>query len=310
MNTVALITKLDVHASEVSSHLEWLARLMMQGVESSGALSAEIFAPLSFGASEWVLVQRFYTQEQCEAWLKSEEHRKLISELAPDLNSKKVTLSESTSSTYANTGSVSVAVVTRVKEGQEQAYLAYEKQYQSAQALKPGYRGAYVQPPTQGTPGIWTTLIRFDSPITMDQWMASEERKKLVTDSSSLVTSTDFHTVTTSYPGWFPTKAAATQGPPNWKTAMLILLGLYPSVMLVIKYFLPLMHEYSPAVNNFIGNILTVAFTTWISMPLFIKIFNSWLFPDKSTPKWVSPVSVITILICFAIEVAFFWRFF
>jgi hypothetical protein len=310
MDAIALITKMDVHTTDARPYLEWLARLMMQGIESSGATSAEIFAPTSPETSGWVLVQHFYTQEQCETWLKSNEHRKLIKELAPDLNSKKVTLSESANAAYANTGNFSVAVVTRVKEGQEQAYLNYEKQYQSAQALKPGYRGAFVQPPSHGVTGVWTTLIRFDSPITMDQWLASEERKRLITESESLVDSTDYHTVTTSYPGWFSTQAAASQGPQNWKTALLILLGLYPSVMLVIEYFLPLMQGHHPALNNFLGNILTVSFTTWLSMPLFIKIFNPWLFPDKDTPKWIAPVSVIAILICFAIEIVFFWLFF
>ena len=310
MDAIALITKMDVQTADARPYLEWLARLMMQGVEAPGSMSAEIFAPISPEASSWVLVQHFYTQEQCETWLKSPQHRLLIKELAPDINSKKVSLSESANAAYANTGNFSVAVVTRVKEGQEQAYLNHEKQYQSAQALKPGYRGAYVQPPTHGMAGVWTTLIRFDSPLSMDQWLASEERKKLIAESEPLVDSTDFHTVTTSYPGWFSKEAEASQGPPNWKTALLILLGLYPSVMLVIKYFLPLMEGQPPALNNFLGNILTVSFTTWLSMPLFIKIFNGWLFPNENTPKWVAPLSVIAILICFAIEIAFFWIFF
>lgn len=307
LSPIALVTKLAVHTTDAGKHLEWLTRVMMLGVESAGVLSAEIIPPFSSGATGWVLVQRFSTQEQCQAWQHSDIHRMLMDEMTPYINSKEVLLSQSTDSTYANTACVSVAVVTRVKTGQEKAYLAYEKQYQAAQALKPGYRGVYVQPPTHGTAGIWTTLIRFDSPQAMDQWLASEERKKLVAASSDLVASTDFHNVTTSYPGWFPSKGAAREGPPNWKTALLILLGLYPSVMLVIIYFLPLMQGYPAAVNNFIGNILTVAFTTWISMPLFIYLFNSWLFPDESTPKWINPVSVLIILVCFALEIAFFW---
>lgn len=303
---LSLVTKLQVNSSNVDKHLDWLTRLMMQGIESTEALSAEIFPPSIIGTTEWILVQRFHTIKQIEAWQTSNEHRRLMDELTPYLNSQEVAISES----IDTRGSISVAVVTHVKEGQEKPYFAYEKRYQSAQAKKPGYCGVYVQPPTGGATGTWITIIRFDSPKSMDQWFLSEERKQLVAESNQLISSTGFQNVTTSFPGWFTGEAGVGKGPPNWKTAMLILLGLYPSVMLVIKYLIPLMHAYSPAVNNFIGNILTVAFTTWITMPLFIKTFNSWLFPNQNTPKWINPLSVITILFLFAIEIAFFWRFF
>lgn len=305
-----LVTKLEVNSSDVGKHLDWLSRLMMLGVESSQILSAEIFPPSFVGSSEWILVQRFYTSDQIEAWLNSNVHRKLIDELTPYVDSKEVTISESIDLTYTAGDCSSVAVVTRVKKGYEKTYFAYEREYQAAQARTPGYHGAYVQPPKNGAAGTWVTIIRFDSTKAMDQWFASDARKKLVEESNQLVSSTDFKDVTTSFPGWFPTEASPTKGPPNWKAAMLILLGLYPSVMIVIKYFLPLMHGYSPALNNFIGNILTVAFTTWITMPIFIKVYKSWLFPDENTPKWVNALSVSSILFFFAIEVAFFWRFF
>lgn len=305
--TLALVTKLELNSCDASKYLDWLARLMMLSVESSRVLNAEI-SPL--GATQWILEQRFYTPAQIDEWLNSSEHRKLMEELKSDVDSKKVVISETIDSSYAFKGGISVAVATRVKDGHEKAYFTHERKYQSAQARKPGYRGAYVQPPTSNTPGVWVTIIRFDSTQAMNQWMTSDERKKLMSESDSLVSSTDYRNVTTSFPGWFPTEAKPGEGPPNWKTALLILLGLYPSVMLVIKYFLPLMQGYSPALNNFIGNIMTVAFTTWVTMPLFIKLYKSWLFPNEHTPTWINLVSVLSILFFLALEVAVFWRFF
>lgn len=287
------VTKLEVRTPEAGKYLDWLARLMMQGVESAGALSGEI----SF-AKEWVLVQQFSTQELIEAWLSSAERKKLMTELAPDLGSGKVALSEGLDPNY---GFASVAVVTQVKKGQERDYFALESKYQAAQARTAGYRGAYVQ--HKG--GNWTTLIRFDSPEAMEKWFSSEERKKLVAAADHLVKSTAFHTVATSFPGWFPAEAPG-EGPPNWKTALLILLGLYPSVMLVILFLLPLLKGYPLAVNNFIGNIITVAITTWVTMPLFIKLYKAWLFPTQSTPPWVDWVSLGSLIIFFALEIGGF----
>lgn len=285
-----LVTKLVVHSSETGKHLDWLARLMMQSVESSGVVSAEIYSV----GKEWMLLQQFYTQKQIDAWLASDGRKKLMREL----DSREVTVTESQDEAFANMGCVSVAIATRVKKGQEDIYFDFERKYQVAQANAPGYRGAYLQPPTKGMAGIWTTIIRFDSPKSMDQWINSEERKKIVQESEQLVSSTDIQEVTTSFPGWFSTGSA---GPPNWKTALLILLGLYPSVMLVVIYLLPHMKGYPTAVNNFIGNTITVAITTWLTMPLFIKIYQSWLFPTVSTPKWVDPVSVLSLVILFAL---------
>lgn len=308
--SIALVTKLQVISQDVGKYLDWLARLMMQGVETSGVLSAETIPPVSSGGNEWVLVLRFRSQPQIDAWLQSDAHRRLFDELSPYLQNKEVAISEAADLTYASRGGISVAVVTQVKEGYEKAYCAFESRYQSAQARSPGYYGAYVQPPLNGAAGTWVTVIRFDSQKAMEQWFESNERKSLLAESDKIVSSMNFQNVTTSFPGWFRSEAKSGEGPPNWKTALLILLGLYPSVMVVILYFLPLVQAYPAALDNFIGNILTVAFTTWVTMPFFIYVYKSWLFPKENTPWWVSPVSIFSLLFFFAIEVAFFWRYF
>ncbi len=56
------------------------------------------------------------------------------------------------------------------------------------------------------------------------------------------------------------------------------------------------MQNINPALANFLGNIITVALTTWVTMPIFIKSYKSWLFPDERTPKWVNPASIIAII--------------
>jgi antibiotic biosynthesis monooxygenase (ABM) superfamily enzyme len=122
------------------------------------------------------------------------------------------------------------------------------------------------------------------------------------------VNSTDYQTVTGSFPGWFPAQEKGQKGPPNWKTAMLILLGLYPIVMLEIRFLNPTLHSLPSAIANFIGNTISVALTTWVTMPLLIKAFTPWLFPKKETPAWVSPLSFALLLAFFALEIALLWR--
>jgi uncharacterized protein len=305
-NTVHL-TKLSVKSGDVGEHVDWLTRLMMSGVGSGSVLSAEIIPSSTPDENEWTLVQRFHEQHLLAEWQASSDRLKLLEELAPKIERNEVALTEAVSSSYGTVGSVAVAIVTEVKSGLETPYREFEKQFQSAQAKRRGYRGVYLQPPTKKTPNVWTTLIRFDSPDTLDEWFVSEERKKLLTLAEPVVSSTEFQAVTGSFPGWFPQEKGQ-KGPPNWKTAMLILLGLYPIVMLEIRFLNPQLHGLNSAVANFIGNSISVALTTWVTMPLLIKAFTPWLFPKKETPAWVSPVSLATLIVIFAIEIALLWR--
>jgi antibiotic biosynthesis monooxygenase (ABM) superfamily enzyme len=302
------ITKLGMSTGDVSEHVDWLARLMMVGVEDASVLSAEIIPPTAPDSHEWLLVQRFHNSELLASWRTSAARRRLIDELQPRVDKNEVVLSESIDTRYGTIGTVAVAIVTQVKPGQEATYCHCEGMFQSAQAKRPGYRGVYLQPPTKSTPGMWTTIIRFDSPAALDQWFSSEERKSLLAQSDPVVHSTDYQTMTTSFPGWYSAKETGQQGPPNWKTALLILLGLYPIVMIEIRHLSPALSALNPAMSNFIGNVISVALTTWVTMPLAIKLFNKWLFPTKDTPKWIEPASVGAMVCIYALEIALLWR--
>lgn len=306
-NTVHL-TKLLVKSGDVGEHVNWLARLMMAGVGSGTVLSAEIIPSSTPDENVWTLVQRFHDEQLISEWKANSERLKLLDEVAPKIERNEISLTDSVGSTFGTVGSVAVAIVTNVKAGLESTYLDFEKQFQSAQAKRRGYRGVYLQPPTTKTPGVWTTLIRFDSPDALDEWFVSDERKKLLELCDPIVSSTDYQAVAGSFPGWFPAQETGGKGPPNWKTAMLVLLGLYPIVMLEIRYLNPVLHDVNAAAANFIGNSISVALTTWVTMPFAIKVFTPWLFPKKDTPAWVSPASFALVLTIFALEIALLWR--
>lgn len=303
------LTKLSVKSGDVGEHVDWLTRLMMVGVGSGTVLSAEIIPPNSPDENVWTLVQRFHEHQFIADWQANSDRLTLLEEVAPKIEGNEIALSEVVSSAYGTVGSVAVAIVTHVKSGLESTYREFEQQFQSAQAKRRGYRGVYLQPPTNKTPGVWTTLIRFDSPDALDEWFVSDERSKLLALTDPVVSFTDYQTMSGSFPGWFPSQEKGGKGPPNWKTAMLILVGLYPIVMLEIRYLNPVLQGMpSAAVVNFIGNAISVALTTWVTMPLLIKAFTPWLFPKKDTPAWVNPVSFAVLLVIFAVEIALLWR--
>jgi len=92
-----------------------------------------------------------------------------------------------------------------------------------------------------------------------------------------------------------------------WKTACLVLLTLFPVVMLELRFLNPHLRNLNPAVGTFIGNTVSVALTTWPLMPLAIRGFNAWLFPENK-PRWMVLTSPIVLLLCYVIEIAILWR--
>ena len=88
------------------------------------------------------------------------------------------------------------------------------------------------------------------------------------------------------------------------------LLGLYPIVVLELRFLNPLLRGFNSSLATFIGNTLSVAGTTFITMPVFVRAFGWWLFLDKTSAKWATPAGLCILSGLFVVEVALFWRFF
>ncbi len=304
----SLITKLQKPAgTQLEKFTPYLVKLMVAGAKFSGFWSAEILPPAVDESNEWSLVQRFKGLEEASAWHTSEARRTVISEIISSANGNDLAVTDELRKDAKS--DVATAIVTDVKPGMEEAYFAWEIKIQSAQASFPGYCGSYMQPPVPSRPGQWATLLRFNSPEALEKWFASPERKQLLEEGQAFVKSTQIKQVTSSFPGWFPTDSAG-NGPPNWKAAQLVVLGLFPIVMLQIKYCNPYyasLNQISPTIGNVINMIVSCSGVTWVTMPLFIKLFGFWMFPELRTTK-VDLLGQLAVLGFLAVEMALLWH--
>jgi len=112
-----------------------------------------------------------------------------------------------------------------------------------------------------------------------------------------------------SFPGWFPTDPKTGKGPPKYKAGMLVLLGLFPIVMLEARFLSPRTAGLNPSLAMFIGNVLSVAGTTYLTMPVFIKALKWWLLPGPDAPKSVHLKGTLLVCALYALSVAIFWKF-
>jgi uncharacterized protein len=275
-----------------------------------GFISSDIMPP--DGHSEvWTMVLNFKSAADAHAWQQSNERAILVGELLPlvaggDLG--EVMKKETPDAVQPGTN-VTQVILSQVKPGMENVYREWSARIQRAQSQYSGYRGMYLQPPASDG-GDWTTLLRFDTTEHLEAWLAAPERTKLLQESKAFIEKEDLMRLATSFPGWVPINPLTGKGPPDWKTALLVLLGLYPIVVIELRFLNPLLRGLNSSLATFIGNAISVAGTTFITMPLFVRAFGWWLFLDNKSPKWTTPAGVGILVGLFAVEVGFFWRFF
>jgi antibiotic biosynthesis monooxygenase (ABM) superfamily enzyme len=148
-------------------------------------------------------------------------------------------------------------------------------------------------------------MLRFDTPDHLSAWIAAPERAALLGESKAFIESEELLRLATSFPGWVRIDPETGKGPPNWKTALLVLLGLYPIVVLELLYLNPLLAGLLPALGIFIGNVLSVAATSFLTMPFFVRKFDWWLFTDGKKYSRPNMVGLAILTIVFLCEIGF-----
>jgi len=254
----------------------------------------------------WTILLNFDSRENLTAWQQSAERAAILAELAPLTSGGNLgEVMQPDSATSAQPGStVTQVIFSRVKPGMEEAYRKWAARIQQAQAHYPGYQGMYLQPPAKGGTH-WITMLRFDTADHLNGWMSAPERAALLSEPRPFIEGEELLRLATSFPGWVRIDPETGKGPPNWKTALLVLLGLYPIVVLELLYLNPLLAGFLPALGIFIGNVLSVAATSFLTMPFFVRKFDWWLFPDAKKYNRPDIVGLAILALAFLCEIGF-----
>ena len=295
-----------VKAGEEKAFRAWCGRWQGAMLESPGSESFELLPPTP-DQDETAAVARFATVDAARVWRHSEDNQTLIDEAKPLVEGGLLMqLTGRAAIEYYIQHSATEVIITKIKAGSEDDYRKFAARIQKVQETFPGYIGSFVQPPHQKELG-WTTVLRFDSVGHLNAWMTSTQRAELLKEAEPLIVGFEAQRVDTSFPGWVAADPATGRPPSIWKTATLVLLTLFPVVMLELKFLNPHLRGLPPSVGTFIGNAISVTLTTWPLMPLAIRAFRPWLFPEGQPPALVRAMPVILVA-CYAVEIAIFWR--
>jgi antibiotic biosynthesis monooxygenase (ABM) superfamily enzyme len=268
-----------------------------------GFEGVEVIPPVPGVQEAHVVIYRFDSFAHLEAWLGSDTRRRLLSE-GRDLFAEEPRR-------YVVAGqpardSSAMVVSTRVKEGHEHDYRAWQDEINAEAARHAGFLGHEVIPPVPGLQDEWVTVVRFDTAEHLRAWLTSDVRARLVEEAARMWDETRVESVSGSFPGWFPTgsaRAGSEGTPPNWKQAMIVLLVLYPIVGILDRFLSPRLTSLPVAVSIFVGNVVSVALLTWLLMPGANRAFDFWL---RSPGRRDEIRGVVLVLAGYAMAIAVF----
>lgn len=160
----------------------------------------------------------------------------------------------------------------------------------------PGYQSTEVYPPTDSHQQEWVIVLRFDDKKSLQAWLDSPNRAACLAKLPAEIRDFRLKIFSSGLDFWFPGPADGGKPLPHWKKFIVVLLGLYPTVILLSWFLTPHTKRFGLPIAILIGNIASVAFLEWLLMPLINPIVNPWLHANEDKDKKRSLVGLFLIL--------------
>jgi antibiotic biosynthesis monooxygenase (ABM) superfamily enzyme len=254
---------------------------------------------------DWAVAVTFSSDEQLHAWLDSADRYALL-----DDGQRRGYWRSSGDLVLTDAGPTSAGIGVFehvVSAGREKDFQAMQARLSTAAVGFTGYEGTVLVPADQ--PGQWWSIVRFRTGPHLSQWLRSAQRTEALAGLRSTL-STDFSVVSNTTP--FGTTVRIEDGrtlmTPNWKSVMLVLLVLYPTVMLLSRFLGPVVDNVgaAPWLGLWISQVVSVSAMQWWLMPAVSRPFRHWLDPVDGAGARVSLVGTVVILALYALILTMF----
>ncbi|MGH3674974.1 MAG: antibiotic biosynthesis monooxygenase [Mycobacterium sp.] len=189
-------------------------------------------------------------------------------------------------------------------------FIDTQTQIAASTAQFPGYTATVLLPPAPDA-GIndWTSILAFRTDEQLAAWSSSAERSRRLAQLRTHLRR-DFDTLSVDAP--FGSILRIDHGrprvTPTWKTAMIVLLILYPTVMTLSRFLGPVLRDWGtePWLSMWLSQILSVAVMTYALMPLATRAFTRWLDPVDGAGVRVSVLGAVTVVAVYAVTLWIF----
>jgi antibiotic biosynthesis monooxygenase (ABM) superfamily enzyme len=307
---VTIITQTRVLPDRSDDFAEWQQRISDVVAGFPGFVDHQVIPPDPPRQVDWVILQKFATAGQAQAWLRSKERLHLLETAQPMLIGRDdVHIIEGDEAARPE-DEVSAVISMDIKPGQEEAYRIWNQHITAAETQYPGFQGHRLNPPIPGVQDDWVTILTFDTEDHLDAWLNSPERHKLLDEATPFSEGVHARKVRTGFDQWFQVAGAAQA--PIWKLNMLTLLALYPVVFL-FGYFVQtpiLMGRLGVPffLALFIANLAGVVILNWVA-PWVSGRFGWWTQPAGSETRQRTLLGIAIVVGLYVLLLVVFSQF-
>ena len=173
----------------------------------------------------------------------------------------------------------------RVRPGFERQYEEWLGGITRTLAQFPGNQGSTILRPGAGRTE-YIAIVQFDSAENLERWLVSEERADWLAKLESITLDSEEVSSLTGMERWFTLPdRSVTQAPPKYKSATLLLLGLYPLVLVLSPLLQPLIGSWPSALQILVSLVVSIPLMVWIVMPQLTRLFFGWLYPEHKPSR-------------------------
>lgn len=185
------------------------------------------------------------------------------------------------------------------------AFVAWQHDIAEAAATFAGYQGSELYPPVEGTDD-WVLVIQFDDHAALQAWLGSPIRAERLAQLPAELQEHRLETMPAGFGSWVADVAGRRPRIPHWKSFLLVLVGLYPTVMVLSIVLSPRTEPLGLALAVLVGNVVSVAFLEWIGMPSLNRLLGPWLRARGREARVVTAVGLLGIVAALAVMAAAF----
>jgi antibiotic biosynthesis monooxygenase (ABM) superfamily enzyme len=304
-------------ADDRAGFLDWAGQLDLAVRSFSGFMESQLATPEA-PIFDWALAVRFRSESELHQWLDSPARGTLLNAGA---RAGIVRISTDVVLTDGTSPPTGLGIFQHtVMPGKTADFVAVQTELVDLSSAFSGFEGGTLLPPAATAAGSatessrqdatqWLSILRFRTDHQLQAWLNSSQRRDALPELRSQLTG-DFSVITHSTPfgSILRIQDGTTKVTPNWKTAMLVLLVLYPTVMTLSRFLGPVLDNLGaePWLSMWLSQIVSVGLMTWFFMPAVTGWFRRWLDPVDGAAPRISLIGAAIVVVVYVATLALF----
>lgn len=164
----------------------------------------------------------------------------------------------------------------RVRAGSEARYEDWLTGIARAAARFPGNQGTTILRPTERG-SEYVAITQFETKESLVAWLRSADRASWMSELRAIGVCHEDVSTLVGMERWFTLSQSARAGPPRYKMAALVLLGLYPLLLVLDVLLGPLLSDLPRPVGLLASLLVSVSTMVGFVLPWLTRVFDRWL---------------------------------